>query len=179
MQFNLGEVNAGYDFRAGIADAAVRVEGTNGEPSVACTLPTGRRFVHGAVCPGGTVRATREWSLVSENADDAIFAHPPPRGQSLTVTFSNVPLGQAIVVRAGHTRSGADRAQAPVYLRVRVGDAVVGDVERAPAFAFRTDVIDTMAWQGQTKTVQFELSTQNDVGQDFAFDAFVRARNAP
>lgn len=162
-RFDLAEPAVTFDFRARLADAVVHLGGT------VCDQPT-----RGGVSCGGEWwrRVTREWLLVSENADDAVWAHPPPRGQRLEIAWDAVPIGEAMVVRAGFTREGADQARAPVRLAVWVDDVEVGGVVREPAFAFTTTTLDTRAHAGRIGRVRFVIDTDDNHGARFAWDAF-------
>ncbi|MBI1945912.1 MAG: hypothetical protein HYS27_09460 [Deltaproteobacteria bacterium] len=151
-----------FDFRARLAEATV----TLGRER--CDQP-----VRGGVGCGGDrrLRVTREWLLVSENADDAVWSRPPPRGQTLEIAWDAVPLGEALLVRAGFTRDGADRARAPVRVTVWADDVEVGRVVREPAFAFTTSRLDTHALLGTSARVRFVVDTDDAEGADFAWDA--------
>lgn len=161
-RFDLPSPSVRFDFRARLAEARVSIDG---KP---CTQPA-----PGGVSCGGEWwrRVTREWLLVSENADDAVWSHPPPRGQRLEIEWPAVPLSDAIVVRAGFTRDGADQAKAPVRLTVWVDEQEVGRVERAPAFAFTTTEIDTRAFAGRDARVRFIVETDDNAGAKIAWDA--------
>lgn len=152
-----------YDFRARVADATVTMG------AAPCD-----REVRGGVSCGGEPwrRVTREWLLVSENADDAVWSHPPPRGERLEIAWDAVPLGDTLVVRAGFTREGADQARAPVRMRVLADDVELGVVVRAPAFAFAVSRIDTRAVAGRVARVRFLIDTDDNNGARFAWDAF-------
>lgn len=167
-RFDLPAPSVLYDLRAHLADAKVAlVHDGAAEP---CTRP-----VRGGVSCGkeGWQRVTREWLLVSENADDAVWSHPPPAGDRLEIEWTNVPLGHAVVVQAGFTRDGADKARAPVRLRVLVNGELAGTVTRKPAFAFHTDVVDTSRFAGSTGTLTFAVDTDDNSSAHFAWDATV------
>ncbi len=168
-RFDLPAATVPFDFRARLADAAVTLDG---KP---CTEPA-----RGGVSCGGEWwrRVTREWLLVSENADDAVWSQPPPRGQRLEIAWDAVPLGAALVVRAGFTREGADEATAPVRLTVWLDDQELGPVVREPAFAFTTTELDTRAWAGKRARVRFVVESDDNTGAKFAWDAYA-AGEAP
>ncbi len=151
-----------FDFRAQVGVATVTMSGARCE-----------RAVRGGVACGGEPwrRVTREWLLVSENADDAVWSHPPPRGEVLELAWDAVPLGDTLVVRAGFTREGADQARAPVRLRVFADDVELGAVVRAPAFAFSVARLDTRAFAGRQARVRFVIDTDDNNGARFAWDA--------
>ncbi|MCC7073263.1 MAG: hypothetical protein IT383_18230 [Deltaproteobacteria bacterium] len=151
-----------FDFRAHLAEATV----TMGD--AAC-----EREVRGGHGCGGESwrRVTREWLMVSENADDAVWSHPPPRGETLAIAWDAVPLGDTLVVRAGFTREGADQARAPVRMRVFADDVELGQVTRAPAFAFIVTRLDTRAFVGTQARVRFVIDTEDNDGARFAWDA--------
>ncbi len=118
-------------------------------------------------------RVAREWVLVTENGTQALWAHPPPEGMRLQMTYTAVPMGGRIIIRAGHTRAGADRAEAPMRITVTIDGARVGAVLRPPAFDFRADVIDTRRWSDGLHAVVFDVESLGpNRFQHFAFDAF-------
>ncbi len=130
---------ARFDARAQLGSAVVSLGDTDVAASaVVCTAIT--RGVNGGVrCAGqpSFVRVAREWALVTENGADVVFAHPPPAGQYLEVAFSDVELGNELVVAAGHTRVGAERAdpvEGAVRVVVAVDDVVVATLVRRPSF---------------------------------------------
>jgi hypothetical protein len=167
-RFDLHQPPVTFDFRAHLLDAHVRVDGRNGS-SVVCDIPMQR----GLRCRSRPewLRVQRQWLLVSENADDVVWSHPPPRGERLVLAWDDVPMGDGIVVRAGHTREGADQAKAPVRLHVLVNDEEAGVVTRAPKFHFASDVIDTHRWSGTNARVSFAIETDDDGANHFAWDA--------
>jgi hypothetical protein len=166
-RYDLPGPRAGYDFRAKIEDAEVRVDGA------LCD----RRVRGGFACDPREAwqRVTREWLLVSENADLAVWSHPPSRGKKLQIAWRAVPMGSQIVIRAGHTRDGAARARAPVRLAVWVDGERVDVVVRKPRFSFDTDIIDTHRFAGRIADVTFEIDTDDNSGNQFAWDAYVVA----
>lgn len=173
-RFELPAVEVPFDFTARLEHAAVAVVDANGSASSCAPLSDG-----GFGCGReGWQRVAREWLLVSENGQRAVSSHPPARGKRLVVTFADVEVGDRLVVRAGFTRDGADRARTPVRLRVRIDGEEVGRVERAPAFAFVADTIPTAAHAGRRAEVRFEVEADDNSGASFAWDAWT-ARSAP
>ena len=178
LTFELAGPRVTYDFRERLFDAVVEIGDVSGapEPKALCD----RRSDRGWSCPSrpSWQRVTRQHLLVSENGDDALWVHPPPRGEELILSYANVELGDVLVLRAGHTREGVDRAKAPVVVRVLVADQEVARVERDVRFHFRTDVIDTSRFHGQRADVAFRIHTENNGSNHFAIDAYA-ARGAP
>lgn len=159
-----------YDLSARLPEARVASDGAD---CSAITAPPSAPAQAGWRCGDAHwQRVRREWLHVSENADLAVFAHPPAAGR-LELTWSDVPVGQSVVVTAGFTREGADNAQAPVRIRVLVDGDLAGTVARAPAFLFATDVIDTARWAGRTGSITLAIDSQDNAGAHFAFDAYV------
>lgn len=156
------------DLRARVEEATIRIVGPEGERP--CQVP-----LRGGVSCGREAgqRVTRQWLLVSENGDDVVWSQPPPRGQRLELEWSEIPIGAAVVIRAGFTREGADRARAPVQLRVLIDGQVVGTVTREPAFDFRTDVIDTARFARRAGAITFAIDTSDNADAQFAWDAMV------
>lgn len=170
-RWDLPPPSVSYDLAARLSDASVRVAG--GEGDVPCDQPVRRGDVVGWSCAQAGLRVTRERLLVSENADDAVWAAPPPAGARLEITWPNVPVGSAIVVTAGFTREGADKAKAPVRLRVLIDGELAGTVQRKPAFLFATDVVDTARFAGRSAAVVFAIDSEDNTAAQFAFDAMV------
>lgn len=165
-----------FDLAARLAEASVRIVGDGTGAPTMCTatapaVPTG---TSGWRCGDAHwQRVRREWLHVSENADLAVFAHPPDDHARLELSFSDVPIGQSVVVTAGFTRSGADDAKAPVRVRVLVDGDLAGTLTRAPAFLFATDVVDTARFKGRTATLTIAIDSEDNQGAHFAFDAYV------
>lgn len=162
-RYDLAAPSVRFDFRARLDEATVTLAGAP------CAQPA-----RGGVSCGGEWwrRVTREWLLVSENGDDAIWAHPPPAGGKLEIAWDAVPMGELLVVRAGFTREGADQARAPVRLTIFADDQQIGRVLREPAFAFTTTEIDTRALAGRSARVRIVIDTDDNTGARFAFDAY-------
>lgn len=166
-RWDLPPPSATFDLSAHLVDARVTSDGKE------CTAVTSTHAQASWRCGDAAwQRVRREWLHVSENADLAVFAHPPDHGH-LELTWSDVPVGQSVVVTAGFTRSGADDAKAPVRVRVLVDGDLAGTVVRAPAFLFATDVVDTSRWAGGTGAVTIAIDSDNNAGAHFAFDAYV------
>lgn len=194
---------ARFDALNAFASAQVDVDG------VACDERVDRGAVIGVRCPGAAaaLRVTREHALVSENGRLVVRLPTPAFGQRIAVRFDHVPLGDHLVVAAGHTRSGAERGRATA-VDVVIDDTVVATLRRAPSFfvepsraalraafvrpaaqdgeGFRADVVDTRAFSGGTHRLAFVVAADGSDGrveQDFALDAFVpgatAAGNAP
>ncbi|MBI5495210.1 MAG: hypothetical protein HY904_09275 [Deltaproteobacteria bacterium] len=171
-RWDLGGPRVAYDFTARVAEAAVRIVNAAGT-LVECNQPARG----GVSCAGrgGWQRVTRQWLLVTENGDEALWAHPPPPGQAVEIAYDGVTLGPSIVVRAGHTRDGADRATGEVRLRVLVDGVEVGVVRRVPRFDFVPEEMDTRALAGAPHRVVFRIETDRDANNHFAFDAYAVA----
>ncbi len=169
QRWDIGGEGVRYDFTERLFDATPRAG--KGAQQTACDA----RRADGWACPGRPdwQRFSRMWLLVSENADYAIWTHPAKGGDPLEAVYEGVPIGNAIVVRAGHTREGADLAKAPVRIHVKIDDEEVAVVQRDVAFDFRTDEIDTKRFAGRTARVGFAIETDDDSMQHFAWDAYV------
>jgi hypothetical protein len=188
-----GHGPARFDAVHDFAQVHVDVDGT------ACTDRVDHGAVVGVRCPGddAALRVTREHALVTENGRLVLRVPTPVAGKRVSLRFEGVPLGDRLVVAAGHTRTGAERGRA-VAVDVVVDDDVVGTLHRAPSFVvepsraalravfvraldergegFRADVIDTRAFAGGTHRVAFVFRADGDDGRtddEFAIDAFV------
>lgn len=193
-RYELPATDVTFDFAARLAEARVAlVRGIHPAPlSMEAASQAG---AHGDVkpcppAPGGGFscgregwqRVALEWLLVTENAERAVFTHPPERGRRLVITWDNVPLGERLVLRAGFTRDGADRAPASVRVRVLVDAAEVHVAERAPAFLFSTDVVELGARAGTRGSLSLVFETDDPSGAHFAWDAWTAraaVREAP
>ncbi|HEY4223968.1 MAG TPA: hypothetical protein VGO62_21580 [Myxococcota bacterium] len=161
-----------FDLRAHIEDASVSIVDDTG--AHLCTSP----IKAGVMCGREAwQRVQREWLLVSENADLAVWSHPPKSGR-LEIEWPAVALGSSIVVQAGFTREGADAAKAPVRLHVLVDGAEVGVVVRTPqslggSFSFDVDRIDTRASAGKVGKLTLAIESDDNASAHFAWDAAV------
>lgn len=170
LRFDLGEPSVTHDFRESLGEARVELRTHAGETRVACT----RALARGWQCPGRPdwQRAERKWQLVTENGQDAIWAHPPPRGERLVFRYEGVVLGDALWVRAGHARRGAERAQAPVSFEVWIEGARVASFVHPVAFDYQSHVIRPGGEPGRRADVEFHVFTDDNGNNHFAWDAF-------
>jgi hypothetical protein len=171
LRFDLPRRDVRFDFTAGVEHAFIQIVNRDGSSVTHCSYVIANGF--GCRLMPWWQRVAREWVLVTENGTQALSAHPPPEGTRLQMTYTAVPVGSRIVISAGHTRAGADRAEAPVRITVTIDGAPAGNVLRTPAFDFHTDVIDTRRWAGATHAVVFDIeSLGSNRFQHFAFDAY-------
>lgn len=170
LRFDLEAPRVMADLGRSLAQAEVRILDARGEEAVACT--TRRR--DGKGCPGrkGWQRVSREHLLVTENGDEAVWAHPPPLPEKLEVAWPEVELGSSLVLRAGFTRTGADKARAPVHVDVMLDGERLERVSFEPAFDFRSVRLDTDKDKGKRARVSFVISSRDNANSHFAFDAF-------
>ncbi len=173
LRWDLGGPHVAFDFTAHVEDATVRILASNGAATPCETVTRGGKACAGR---GAWMKVTRQWLLVSENGDEALWAHPPPPGQTLELRWDNVTLGPSIVVRAGHTREGADRATGEVRLHIKVDDREVGVVRRKPAFDFVPEEIPIPGVTGPGHTVTFQVETDQDATNHFVLDAYAVAQ---
>jgi hypothetical protein len=169
-RFELGNPPPAYDFSANVGHAQIRIiDATTGQAT-----PCEAHVRGGKSCSSGGSwqRVTREWLLVSENGDNVVWSHPPPRPNVLEIAFEGVTLGPEIVIRAGHTRDGAGRAHGEVRIYVEVDGRVVGVVRRRPVFNFRVDQLDTQGLQGPGHRVTFRVEADDVSANHFAWDAY-------
>jgi hypothetical protein len=183
---------ARFDLLDALPTAAITLDGAP------CDEPAGRGAVVGVRCAGqpASLRVTREHALVTENGRLVVRVAPPLPGARLQLAFAAVPLGDTLVVAAGHTRAGVERPDGVVVVEVMVDDVSVATLRRRPTFVvepsraalraafvrpaspegdgFRADVIDTRAWAGIHR-LAFVVRSEDGarVDQDFALDAFV------
>lgn len=176
LGFDLGPPAATYDFRASLAEARVEVRAAQGSVRAACDQAIAR----GWQCRGRPEwqRAERKWQLVSENGQDAIWAHPPPRGERLVFRYEQVPLGDSLWLRAGHTRRGAERAKAPVTLEVWVDGAQVASFLHPVAFDYQSHEVRLAGGGGGPADVEFHVFTEDNGSNHFAWDAWTSRSTA-
>lgn len=185
---------ARFDLPAQLEQAAIDVDGH------ACTTPLLRGAVSGLACSGhdAAVRVTREHALVTENGRLVVRAPAPARGARLALRFADVPLGEQLIVAAGHTRVGAERGR-PVVVDVVVDDVILASLVRTPSFVvepsrarwrgtfvrlpdeggegFRVDVVDTRRFAGTRHRLAFVVRSpgahDDTPEREFALDAFI------
>jgi hypothetical protein len=171
FRFDLPQKKLTWDFTARLPQAQVHLEDrAKGTVLTPCDQPHGGGFR----CRGrpNWQRVAPEWLLVSENADRAVWAHPPKAEERLVLHWPQVEMGNRLVIRAGHTREGAERGKAEVRLRIAVDGKEVHVVRRMPAFDFRIDDVDTQSIAGRVVPVTFTIETDDDSRNHFAFDAW-------
>ncbi len=197
VQVHGGGGPAAFDLLSRLPDGAVDVDGRP------CTTPLRRGAVIGFACDhaGTTARVTREHALVTENGRRVVRVPALAPESHLALRFTDVPLGDVLVVAAGHTRAGAERGR-PMVVEVIVDDDVVAVLRRAPSFVvepsraalrslfvrapapggegFRADLIDTRRFAGGRHRLAFVVrATTADaagkVDHEFALDAFIPA----
>ena len=149
----IDSVAARFDMRARLNDATIRLHRSADAADVVVCSQRSRGINGGVRCAGqpSSLRVAREWALVTENGADVVVARPPPAGQRLEVAFGEtqpVMLGAEIVVAAGHTRAGAERAdpvKGVVRLAVVVDDQLLATIERRPSFVREPHRADAVA----------------------------------
>jgi hypothetical protein len=172
LRWDLTGPRATFDFRARLRDAKVRIT-RDGSEAVACDGWNGREWR----CPGRKrwERVESAWHLVSENGQRVVWSHPPGRGEAWEISWDDVPLGDGVVLRAGHTRDGADGAGGPVVVEVWLDDEQVGEATIPPRFDFRSYVFDTPAKKGAKGRVTVRIHADAPGRQHFAWDGWVFA----
>lgn len=170
-RLDVGGPSVSLDFTRDLARAEVRIVDRRGEFRATCGEPARNGFR----CTGRKAwqRATRDRQLVTENGDDVVWTHPPSPDEVLELRFADVTLGDDVVLRAGHTRTGADKATAPVEVEVLFEGEQIHRATREPRFYFATDRIDTRIKKGARGTLAVRVSTKNDASQHFAIDGYV------
>lgn len=122
----------------------------------------------------------RQWLHVTENGAEAMWAHPPPRGERLAVRYPDAVLGTHLAVTAAFTRDGQERARAPVRLRVWIDGREVLQQKIPQKMYFHTFDVDTSnitsaktadGNTAQTHVVDFIIDTEDNGSCHFAFDA--------
>lgn len=174
-RIDVGGPHVTTDFARDLSRADVRIVDASGTTLTTCAEPVRGGFR----CAGRKPwqRVTRERALVTENGDDVVWAHAPPKGETIEVRFADVTLGNSVVLRAGHTRTGSDKARAPVDVDVLFENEILLARAVPPRFHFATDRIDTQARSGARGTLTIRIHTVDESSQHFAFDGFVS--NAP
>ena len=103
-----------------------------------------------------------------------IFAHAVD-GHTMRVTFPAVTLGSVVVGYTGiDDFENRKRNDAPVTLRVKVGQHTVGEAVHQNAWPWTRFRIDTTRWAGQTHPVHFEVQTPHAYARTFCFAAEAR-----
>jgi hypothetical protein len=172
-----------YDFVARIREAEVEIDTAAGP--LACAWTRGR------AAPGGLERGPmtpaerfvcdrgRPWLWVGPTilADldlqprRCIWQHPAGP-DAVRTTFTNVPLGERLVVRGGIDYQVARlRAHAPVVLRVWIDDEIAAELIHHDGDGWSGLDVDTTARRGSYASVGFETTTADPYARLFCFAA--------
>jgi hypothetical protein len=156
-----------YDFLANLKDAKVARVRDGGERQ-ACTLFTQGQWHCGTTHP---------WMYVGPHERDidgrvrrVIYAHAVDPGQTLEVSWPELPSARRLTLHFGQTLRGVERdAGAPVHLSVRFGERTVLE---------RTLAIDDPRWQredfdleGLEGGLTLAISTASNSWRQFCFTA--------
>jgi hypothetical protein len=160
-------VEVTYDFTARIAEAQVE---RAGRTVTRCKLD-GKRFT----CP------PHSWNWVGPHLAEVghmpyrcVFAHAVD-GDTMRITFPAVPLGRQVVGYTGiDDFENRKRNDAPVTLRVKIGEHTVGEAVHQNSWPWSRFHADTSRWAGQTHAVQFEITTTQAFARTFCFTAEAR-----
>lgn len=173
VRYDFGEPRALFDLRARLRDAQVRLTDKDGDTVQACERWTGSAWRCGKRKDWQRVEA--EWQLVSENGQRAIWAHPPKRAERLEIAWDDVPFGDGLVLRGGHTRTGADHARGPVEVEVWIGDEQLAALDYPPRFSFDATTLDTAKFKGRRDRLTLRIYTRRNGKQHWAFDGWTFA----
>lgn len=172
-----------YDFVEHIADARVELETDDGP--LPCPWTAARP------APGGLERGPmrpadrfvcdrkRPWLWVGSTvlADLALeprrcIWHHPAGPNPLHTTFTEVPLGERLIVRGGVDYQVArHRSLAPVTLRVWIDDELVAEWIHFDGDGWSGVDIDTSNRDGSIATIRFETTTPDPFARLFCFAA--------
>lgn len=171
--FDRQGARAVFDLKARLRDAEVRIARRDGETATACDRWDGSAWK----CQGrqNWQRVAAEWQLVSENGQRVIWAHPPPAKEMVEIAWSDVPIGDGLVFRGGHTRDGAKAAKSPVDVEVWVGDEQIAALEFTPQFGMTTTTLDTTAWTGRRERLVVRVYASHGGKQHWGFDGWLFA----
>jgi hypothetical protein len=156
-----------FDFRDELPRAEVALVGAGRQP---CRW-NGERF-----------RCTRDrWSWVGVKIGEidhrprrCIYAHPHD-GSILRISFSNVPLGSALVGYTGIDDYDSRRApRAAVHLQVLIDDQRERAIRQQNHGGWKRFELDTSERAGARHRVRFEISTEDARYRTFCFHAEVR-----
>jgi hypothetical protein len=100
-----------------------------------------------------------------------IWQHPAGE-HPLRTLFSEVPLGDRLVVHAGIDYQAERRERyAPVTLRIWIDEVLAGELIHRDGDGWTGLTIDTSARAGETATVRFEATTPNPTARLFCYSA--------
>ncbi|MFZ9886808.1 MAG: hypothetical protein ACO3JL_04825 [Myxococcota bacterium] len=175
-RFDLRGPFVAFDLTEALAEAEVALERSSGD-----VLPCDLRTAAGVSCNGAPTwqRVTREHLLLTENGQRALWAHPPPAGETLVLRWRDTPPARELVFSAGFTRKGAGGAVAPVMVDLSVGGTPVASLQFPPRFAFTTHRIALPLQAQLGGEFQMRVRTENNEKSHWAFDAFLSRGGAP
>jgi len=153
-----------YDFTARVLEAQVE---RAGREVTRCELQ-GKRFT----CqPHGWNWVGPHLAEVGHQPYRCIYAHAVD-GQVMRITFPAVPLGRSVVLYTGiDDFENRKRNDAPVTLKVLVGQRVAGMVKHENGWPWHRTAVDTSQTAGQTHAVSFEITTPHAFARTFCFSA--------
>lgn len=177
-----------FDFVEQIEGADVALDGDDG--SHRCP------FVRAKPDPGGLERGpmmpserfacdpTRPWLWVGATIIADIELEPrrciwqhPAGAHPVRTTFSNVPLGDRLVVHGGIDYQVARRRRhAPVSLRVWIDDELAVELVHRDGDGWSGVVIDTTERTGERASVRFETTTPDANARRFCYAASTQVR---
>ena len=104
-----------------------------------------------------------------------IWQHPAGE-QPLRAIFSDVPVGDALVVHGGIDYQVArERQYAPVTLRVWIDDTLAGELVHRDGDGWSELRIDTTGRADETATIRFETTTPKPTARLFCYSASTQA----
>ena len=120
-----------------------------------------------------------EYHRMGEHTRRCLWAHPPGQGR-LVIAFADVPVQDSLHIAGGHTINSSVRAEAAVFMDVRVGEATEQRFrfELEDTWDERRLLLDTVGTT-TTATVSFAISSPKSGANHFCFTADSRARTAP
>jgi hypothetical protein len=169
-RFGLGQ-QRGFHVVDHLARARVSIEGKG--PAVPCDRWRAERWD----CQGRP-----DWQHVSAEFLDvdmaprrALWAHPPPAGETLWLRFPGVTLGRELELWGGHTVHGAQSAKAAVQVRALLDGQPLGSASFPPAYPMRGKRLDTSALAGRTGELALAIDTPDNGANHFCVDAVIAA----
>jgi hypothetical protein len=180
-----------YDFVENVENAEVELAASDG--SKACPWTSARPapggLGHGPMTPSErfVCDPQRPWLWVGATVLQDLELQPrrciwqhPAGADPVRVTFSDVPLGERLVIRGGiDYQSERRREHSPVTLRVWIDDRLIGELVHHDGDGWSGIDVDTSGLGLESAEVRFETTANDPTARLFCWSASTQAGRSP